>query len=244
MIFEINTWLEKPETHRLYSEGLELLEEFGSKRFSNQLQQIRCGYNMPVLVHCLTLLNSSETSDPKPTKNEPPKIVIHHTPAPVEKRTFDPTQDKDFFSLQKELRQAIHQRMRMSDSFHNCESDLDRLRVCEQIEEQTRIINEYQTRIDDYKKTGTMESFEDLKKANEFQIADTYEGLLKQQKILTDKIRRCKIRIQQLLGELEKQENYRTRMKLENKEKIRKELQIQKNIIKEKLDDERKNNRQ
>jgi hypothetical protein len=248
MILKINNWLKKPDSHQLYSEGLRLFREYGSK-YPKILARLEAGYfgsNKADMVHYLQkIADDKETQPVKTTSKEVEVVVVVHEveieKAKETKRIWTAEKDAGFFDLQKKLRNARQTRAKMSDSFHQCFSDLDRLRVCEQIAAQTTIIKEYEQRDIEYKRTGEIQNIEDLKKANEFVLPDTIKELMKEQKRYKDRIYRAKISLKILTAQLEKNEDYRIKMKIEKKDNYRKECEIRKQLIQTKLNDKREN---
>ncbi len=249
MILKINNWLKKPDSHRLYSEGLRLFREFGSIQYPQILARLEAGFfgsNMDDMVHYLDILAKDEKTKSRGEKVDEKTaevVVIEEEIKKSEKERKIWTAEKDsgFFDLQKKLRNARQTRAKISDSFHQCNGDFERLRVCEQISEQTQIIREYESRELEYKRTGEIQNINDLKKSNEFVLPETLEELKKENRKYKDRIYRAKISLKMLMAELEKKQDYRIKMKIEKKDNYRKECEIRKQLIQTAINDKRAN---
>jgi len=248
MILKINNWLKKPDSHQLYSEGLRLFREYGSK-YPKILARLEAGYfgsNKADMVHYLQkIADDKETQPVKTTSKEVEVVVVVHEveikKSEKERKIWTAEKDSGFFDLQKKLRNARQTRAKISDSFHQCNGDFERLRVCEQISEQTQIIREYESRELEYKRTGEIQNINDLKKSNEFVLPETLEELKKENRKYKDRIYRAKISLKMLMAELEKKQDYRIKMKIEKKDNYRKECEIRKQLIQTAINDKRAN---
>ena len=251
MSLEINNYLKKAESERLYSEGLRLFERYGSVKYPNLLQRLKAGYfgsNRSDMEYHLRLLANDPDTVAKgdvEVEGKVPVIVVYDAPkmATPQPKKWTAEADAGFYDLNRKLRKAYQKRAQTSDSFHQCESDYERALVCQSLTEQSKIIKEYEARIEDYRKTGTMQTLDDLKQKDQFILADTYSELLKQQKVYKDRIRRLNLRITMLEGELEKKPNNRKRRELHNKQEKLSEYTHHQSLIKEAIANERENRR-
>lgn len=251
MSLTIKTYLKKAASHQLYSEGLALFRKHGSVLYPSILRQLEKGYfgsNKQTMLHYLQKIAAQV--DDQPIQHKEKKIIVHEAKTPNPKtmpsgktrKIVRPGESSsNYYALLKEIRNAIHVRMQISQTLHDCMNQADGIIVVEKIEEQGKVIKALQAKKEYYEKHGEMPEVEEI---TDFELADTFEGLQKQLKIVRDRVRNAEKGIQHKSTQLEKGENFKIRAKLIKQEAYRKELLEQGLIIKAELNEHKTRRKQ
>lgn len=127
---EIEAYFQLPDSHRLYSTGLALLQKYGLPQFSTQYTQLSAGprgNNRTLLELLLRGLV------PKPSA-APPTFTANTS------KNQEPQRPVEEIDLLLALRRLRQERSQLSQQFHSCDSDTDRAAVCDRIEAQNLLI--------------------------------------------------------------------------------------------------------
>lgn len=141
----VETYLATPAPERLYSAGLELFRQHGYSKWPQLWERLQLGplgRNREILETHLKQLSGSDLSaaviPPKPVE-----IVIKKKP--VAEETVQPGVLE--YDLLKKIRHQRQNRMRHSQSFHNCKTDEERALVCDAIQAENDLIRELSGKI-------------------------------------------------------------------------------------------------
>lgn len=130
----VDTYLAKPAPERLYSEGLALFQQYGLNAFPKAWQKLSAGpfgRNTDDLEAVLRKISAAGLANSVPAISQPPPTVTVHTiPPPPKKETVAELE----YGVLKDIRHKRQERMRHSQSFHNCNTDAERALVCDAIQ--------------------------------------------------------------------------------------------------------------
>lgn len=130
----VDTYLAKPTGERLYSEGLRLFHQYGLNAYPKAWQKLSpgpFGRNKEDLEGLLRRISAAGLADAAAFPPAPAQqITVHTIPPPPKKEDVADLE----YGVLKDIRHKRQERMRHSQSFHDCKTDADRAMVCDAIQ--------------------------------------------------------------------------------------------------------------
>lgn len=180
----IKEWL---ASSRSYKAGIELFRSYGSARYPKIWQQVskgNFGSNRSYLEHYLKKLSKEVKF---PVHQVTPKSIPQTNVVVMEKKTTDivnpPAKIKESLpdvesDLNVKIKSQKQRRLQICQSMHDCKSDAERSKVCDQIDEVNKIIADLEQKLSYYKQFNQLPKKEDV---DDFQLADNDDALARQQ---------------------------------------------------------------
>jgi len=222
---DLHSYLKLPETHRLYSVGLSLLQPY-RENYPDQYKHLSSGPfgTNPEKLHQL-LVQIAETP-PAPIQPTP---TIAITPTVVEVITEEKQTHRDALirKVSQEIRAAYKLRNQLSDRFHDLATNEQRAENSDRIQAAEKDIKSLYTKLEYIKRTGKEPPTEE---PENFQLPDTEAELAILQNRKQSHRRKIEKRIEFLLTLSETDKRRKTMP--EKEEKLR-EVNIQLELIKQ-----------
>jgi len=226
---EIQQYLDLPDSHRLWSLGLELFKRYGISRRPDLLAKFQhgpLGYNRRELEEYLQSIAHLSQAQATPEPAKPPQVIVHRSTGSDLLPQDDPLIRRQFVHL-RHLRQ---EQARTAQSFHNCTSDADRAAVCDKLDLILEEIRATDGRVEHIRLYGTLPK---PPEPEAFEVPEDLKELKRLRNRKASHILKVEKRIEHLLSLPEK---HRKRAKLPEYQAKLRDLSSQKAQIIQKIE--------